>query len=112
MRINKENISMVRGDSEALYVSCMENGVAREFVVGDTVFFTIKRNTSTDEKVIQKIVTEFHDGKALVEILPADTKTLPIGRYVYDIQITFANGTVKTVVGPATFEIAAEVTYE
>ena len=61
---------------------------------------------------MQKIVTEFHDGKALVEILPPDTKTLPIGRYVYDIQITFANGTVKTVVGPAIFEITAEVTYE
>ena len=61
---------------------------------------------------MQRIITEFHDGKALAEILPADTKTLPIGRYVYDIQITFADGTVKTVVGPATFEIAAEVTYE
>ena len=112
MKVNGTDLAMIRGDSESITLSLKEGNAVISFVTGDTVYFTVKRSPIVDEIALQKIVTEFHDGKALVDIFPADTKTLPIGRYVYDIQITFANGTVKTVVGPATLEIAAEVTYE
>ena len=112
MTIVGKNMSMIRGDTEAINVSLTEDGVARPFVSGDTVYFTIKKYASETEKILQKVIETFTDGKALISILPADTALLKVMPYVYDVQIVFADGTKKTVVGPATFEITAEVTYE
>ena len=104
---------MIRGDSEAIKVSCRdENGVDFHFAEGDTVYFTVKRNTNTEEKILQKIVTEFTDGVALITIFPEDTKELKTGIYYYDIQLNRENGQVKTIIPPSKFTINAEVTYE
>ena len=51
---------MIRGDSEAIKVSCRdESGADIPLVEGDIVYFTVKRSTNTEEKILQKIVTEF-----------------------------------------------------
>ena len=112
MIITGTNMSMVRGDTEAFTVACTEDGVTRAFVTGDTVYFTVKKTVSDTEKTLQKVITSFIDGKALIDISSADTKTLDTKVYVYDIQIVFSNGTKKTVVGPSVFELTSEVTYE
>ena len=112
MTITGTNMSMVRGDTEAFTVACTEDGVARSFVTGDTVYFTVKKTVSETEKTLQKVITTFTDGKALVDILPIDTKNLDAKPYVYDIQIVFSNGTKKTVISPSVFELTSEVTYE
>ena len=112
MTINGEDISMIRGDTESLTVSITEDGEAKDFVDGDTVYFTVKANKETTTKTLQKTVTSFTDGAAVIEIAHADTSSLTVGIYDYDIQATFADGTVKTVIGPAYFELLPEVTYE
>ena len=113
MEIQGTNISMIRGDSEAIKISCRdENGVDIPFVEGDIVYFTVKRSTSTEEKILQKIVTEFTKGVALITIFPKDTRELKTGIYYYDIQLTRADGTVKTIIPPSKFTIKGEVTYE
>ena len=112
MTIVGTNISMVRGDTEAMTVSCTENGVARAFVTGDKVYFTVKKTVSETEKILQKVITTFTDGKAHIDILPSDTKALACKSYIYDIQIVFADGTVKTIIGPSTFDLTSEVTYD
>ncbi len=114
MKIQGTNISMIRGDSEAIKVSCRdESGADIPLVEGDIVYFTIKRSTSTEEKILQKIVTEFTEGVALITILPKDTRELKTGvYYYYDIQLNRANGQVKTIIPPSKFTINAEVTYE
>ena len=40
---------------------------------------------------------------------PSDTKNLPFGNYVYDIELTTADGFVDTFIGPATFTLTGEV---
>lgn len=105
-------MSMFSGDSEAFFVSCMENKIARPFVTGDVVYFTVKKNISNEEKVLQKVITSFVDGKALIELSPADTKELTPMRYIYDAKIILAGGFQKTVLGPAEFELKAVVTDE
>ncbi len=113
MKIQGTNISMIRGDTEAIKVSCRnESGVDVHFAEGDIVYFTVKRNTSTEEKTLQKIVTEFTEGVALISIFPEDTRELKTSVYYYDIQLNRANGQVKTIIPPSTFTINAEVTYE
>lgn len=102
-------MSMVRGDSEALIVKCSDD----PFVDGDTIEFTVRKRVKS-EKVIHKTVTEFEedeDGAAYIEILPEDTSELEFGDYVYDIQLTKANGWVTTLIKRAKFTLEDEVTY-
>ena len=104
---------MIRGDSECIKVSCRnESGVDIPLVEGDIVYFTVKRNTNTEEKILQKIVTEFTEGVALITIFPEDTRELKTGIYYYDIQLNRADGTVKTIIPPSIFAVKGEVTYE
>ena len=113
MKIQGTNISMIRGDSEVIKVSCRdESGADIPLAEGDIVYFTVKRSTNTEEKILQKIVTEFTEGVALITIFPKDTRELKPGIYYYDIQLNRANGQVKTIIPPSKFTINAEVTYE
>ena len=113
MKIQGTNLSMIRGDSEAIKVSCRdESGADVPLVEGDIVYFTVKKSTYTEEKTLQKIVTEFTEGVALISIFPEDTRELKTGSYYYDIQLTRANGQVKTIIPPSKFTINEEVTYE
>lgn len=113
MIVNGTNIYITRGDSESLAISTVNAlGLFAPLVTGDTVYLTIKENINTAAKILQFTITTFTDGKAIVNILPASTKTLAYGIYVYDIQIKKADGTVRTIVRPSTFEIGGEVTYE
>lgn len=99
---------MTRGDTESITVSI--HGGA--FVAGDTVELTVRRSPNAAEKKIHKVVTEFtDDGKAIIPFYPADTGGMQFGQYVYDVQVTFADGTVCTIIKPSLFEITAEVTY-
>ena len=45
----------------------------------------------------------------LLEIAPEDTEPLPFGRYVYDIELTTADGTVDTFISKAIINICEEV---
>jgi hypothetical protein len=108
------NLSMIRGDTESITVSLSdETGNKINFELGDTLYFTIKDNVNTVNKVMQKQITDFNeDGNAVIEILPSDTKELKYKEYVYDIQLTREDGTVTTIIPPSSFVIEGEVTYE
>ena len=61
---------------------------------------------------MKKIITEFDDGTALININPEDTNDLSYVSYVYDIQLTKQDGTVKTIILPSKLTITGEVTYD
>ena len=73
----------------------------------DQVLFTVKRNTYTNEIIFQKNVGYGQ----VVMILPEDTASLPYGTYVYDVQVTTAQGIVNTVITPNPFIVDREVTW-
>lgn len=113
MQVKGFNLLMPRGDTAGLWVDVSQMEISLE--EGDKVYFTVKESTLKTEKLLQKIVTVFEDGKAHIVINPADTKDLAFGTYVYDIQITFGSGMVKTITPTkptALFTILPEVTYE
>lgn len=101
----KVNIAMTRGDSESITVRC-----SQPFAPGDTVYFTVREDAES-EILLQKAVTEFPDGEAVILILPGDTEPLDFGTYLYDIQVTRAGGVVTTLVIPSRFKLNEEVTY-
>ena len=113
MEIQGYNISMIRGDTEAIKISCKDaQGVDVPLGDGDTLYFTVKTSVSTEEKEMQKVITEFLDGIAYINISPDDTKFMRFRRYYYDIQLTRADGTVKTIIPPSIFTVKGEVTYD
>ena len=77
---------------------------------GDTVYFTVNDKLENDEPKIQKVITSFHEHKAVIMLTSEDTD-LPVGKYYYDVQINTADGRVDTVMGPSTFKILGGVTY-
>ena len=113
MKIKGTNISMTRGDSEAIKVTVKDTlGNVVPLVTGDTIYFTVRDHMMSTTKIIEKIITEFDDGQALITIDPQDTNDLRFAPYVYDIQLTRENGMVKTIVTPSQFLITGEVTYD
>lgn len=114
MTVTGTNISMVRGDSEALTIRLIDqDGVTQvDFEFGDTVYFTVREALGDTVTILQKTVVSFTDGEALIQIDPSDTSTLFFKTYVYDIQWTKADGQVKTIVPASDFTILAEVTYD
>ena len=113
MKIQGTNISMTRGDSEAIKVTVKDTlGNAVPLVTGDTIHFTVREHIRSATKIIEKIITEFDDGEALININPQDTNELSYISYVYDIQLTRENGTVKTIIPPSQLTITGEVTYD
>ena len=113
MKISGSDISMVRGDSETIVVSVNnEDGSLRPLEEGDTIYFTVKKDAHTKEKALQKVITDFVDGTALIKIEPEDTRNLMYRPYVYDIQLTEADGTVTTIIKKSTFRVSEEVNHE
>lgn len=113
MKVDGRNISMIRGDSESITVSCSDtNGNIIPLIGGDKIYFTVKEDEYRTEKIFQKVITEFTDGKAIINILPTDTKDLRFKTYKYDVQLNRGDGYVKTIIPVSNFEILAEVTYD
>lgn len=105
-RINEDNsMEIIRGDSGIFTIELIdEQGEPYELQPGDTVFFTVKENTKSDDALIQK-------NTFLVEIEPEDTEELEYGDYVYDIQFVYSTGFIDTIIPPTLFRIKEEVTF-
>ena len=105
-----------RGDTDVLALALTKNGVAYTLASGDTALLSIKKDVKQlDTYDVQKAVSS--DGT--ITMLAADTKRLDAGLtvndpralYYYDVQISFADGQVKTI-GPYRFYLLAEVTVD
>lgn len=73
---------------------------------GDEIRFAMKKNYDDAECLIEKdIDTE----DLILHLAPADTKTLDVGEYVYDIQLTTAGGDVDTFIAMAKLVLTEEV---
>jgi hypothetical protein len=106
MIISKNNdIEMVRGNSESFTVSFS----VRPLAPGDIIEFTV-RTPIFDQLKIHKKITEFTDGKAVVELIPEDTKDLFIQNYNYDVRLTDVDGIITTIIECANFKIKKDVT--
>lgn len=106
-RIAGKNITMTRGDSLVLTVGITQpDGTAYEVQEGDVVRFAMKKRYTDAEPLITKIIP--HDTMELY-LRPEDTKELAFGSYVYDMQLTYANGDVDTFIDQASLTLTKEV---
>jgi hypothetical protein len=99
-------ISMIAKDTGDLVIA-LTNYVLTQ---GDKVYFTINNELEKEKPLVEKVITEFTDNKAVIKLTSADTDLAP-GTYLYDVQVNTVDGRVDTVLGPAKFKIAGGVRY-
>lgn len=102
-------IQLTRGDTAALTVDIVNEVASTQYEMAsdDKLTFSVKKTVNDRRYYFQKIVT----GTNRIVIDPSDTKNMGFGTYVYDVQLEKSIGDISTVVGPATFELLAEVTW-
>ena len=105
-KINGTTITLTRGDSFYCQLTLKQNGQAYTPAVGDSIRFAMKKNYFDTEALITKTVPT---DTLILNLEPSDTKTLEFGKYVYDLEMTFANGDIDTFINEADFVIAPEV---
>lgn len=91
--IKNNRISLTRGDSFIAHISMTRNGEAYIPTAEDSIRFAMKRNYSEAEPLLIKNIPS---NTQILQLDPEDTRSLPFGKYVYDIEITFENGVVDT----------------
>lgn len=106
-KVRNNTIFLTRGDTfKAKITITYPNGKVYTPIEGDSVRFALKESVEDEECLIYR---EVPIDTMLLVINPEDTKELEFGSYVYDIQLTKANGDVDTFITASKFKLTAEV---
>ena len=108
-KVDDNNISLIRGDTGSFNIQIVDSaGEEVTLNENDALTFTLRRSASHPSILLQKYI----DVAALTLLIkPDDTAGLTFGKYVYDIQLRAADGSVDTIIPPHSFEVLEEVTY-
>lgn len=114
----KQDLTIPRGDSREYRLEVVDENSNVVNLTGATLRFTVKKNNSiadpgefqlTSASAAQILIDDPGNGKARIFVTNANTQTLEIRRYIYDVQVQPASGGVKTVVS-GTFAVTEDAT--
>ncbi len=106
-RVRNNTIYLTRGDTfKAKLTINYPDGSIYEPKEGDSIRFAMKADVEDEECLIFR---DIPIDTMLLVLYPGDTKNLEFGSYVYDIQLTKANGDVDTFITASKLKITAEV---
>jgi hypothetical protein len=89
-----QNISLTRGDTGIFHIILQnKNGKAYTPQSGDSLRFALGKSWGKDTIFTKQIPLD----TCILEIEPADTKSLDFKKYKYDIEFTDAAGHVSTI---------------
>lgn len=100
-------ILLTRGDS-AEFAITIRNTKGGNYILkdDDTLRLTVKKSINDSNFVLQKVLV----GSDTFKLSPADTKGLNFATYIYDVELTTADGDVYTVIPQSKFTLLPEVT--
>lgn len=106
-KIEGTTITLTRGDSFYSEIKIKTAaGAAYTPQAGESVRFALKRFYTDAEPLILKTIPT---DTMLLYLAPEETKALAVGEYVYDVELTRANGDVDTFISEAKFIVTNEV---
>ncbi len=109
-RIDKTTIYLTRGDTFEARVEAIrpDSEKAEPYIPmeGDSVRFALKCRY---EDPMPLLIKEIPIDTMILILAPEETKSLPFGKYVYDIQMTFANGKRDTFIPKGRLYLTEEV---
>lgn len=105
--VNKTAITLTRGDTLKLRVN-IKNADGTPYVPDETdeIRFAMKKYYDDSQPLINRVIP---NDTLILQLDPVDTKTLPFGKYVYDIQLTNAIGEIDTFITKASIRLTEEV---
>lgn len=108
-QISGNKITLTKGDTFSAKVSILKKKTKEVYEPsdGDEVLFSLKESFSeSDPILISKIIP---NDTMILRLEADETKQLHVGSYVFDVQITMADGTVDTFIDKGIFTITEEV---
>lgn len=113
IKVSGTKIQMTRGDTLRVLVNLTQDGEPYEPQSGDSVRFAMRLaglNAAGTEYsnpicVDKPIPTD----TMVLELEPSDTAELGFGQYVYDVEVTFDDGSIDTPIASASLKITPEV---
>lgn len=106
-KVRKNTIFLTRGDTFKAHLTInYPDGSVYTPKEGDSIRFALKENIEDEECLILR---DIPIDTMLLVLYPEDTKELEFGSYVYDIQLTKANGDVDTFITASKLKLTAEV---
>ncbi len=123
VKVTDNKIAMTRGDTLKVRVSPYTvtldehgeviNKTPYTPVAGDTLRFAVKHTTMRGGKQYKDenplILKNIPYNTCILQLDPSDTKNLDFDTYVYDVEITYADGTVYTFIDTEEFKLTPEV---
>lgn len=107
VNIQGSTITLTKGDTLRVTLSLSDQaGNTYVPVEGDSIRFAMKRRYNDATPLILKPIPT---DTLVFEIAPLETKALPCAEYVYDIEMTYANGDVDTFISKAKLILTEEV---
>lgn len=101
-------ITLTRGDTAVLKLVIRDPCKKIYALHGrDKALLTVKSSPDDSIKIIEVIADKMQQ----FTLYPEDTKSLSCGKYCYDIQVVFEDGSINTVIPLADFIIAKEMTW-
>ena len=82
-----------------------------EFDSSDSAVLSVRKSRDEDVDNDNPILLQIPFENGRFHIRSEDTKDMDFGNYSYDVQVTFSDGRINTVIGPNIFRILPEVTY-
>ena len=82
-----------------------------EFEDADSAVLSVRKSRDEDVDNDNPILLQIPLKNGRFHICSEDTKDMDFGNYSYDVQVTFSDGRINTVIGPNIFRILPEVTY-
>ncbi len=108
-KVRNNTIFLTRGDTFKAHLTInYPDGSVYTPKEGDSIRFALKESVDDDDTKLL-IFRDIPIDTMMLVIYPGDTKLLEFGNYVYDIQLTKANGDVDTFITASKFKITAEV---
>ena len=106
-KIKKSVIFLTRGDSLWAQLELYDKD-GNPYVPdpADKIRFAFNDELNMDDPIFTKVIP---NDTLLLKIDPEDTKSLEVGDYWYDIEITMSNGFVDTFIPPSRFKVTDEV---
>ena len=106
-KVNGNTIYLTRGDTFKAHLTINNpDGSVYTPVEGDKIRFALKENVEDEECLILR---DIPIDTMLLTIYPGDTKELDFGTYIYDVQITKANGDIDTFITASKLKLTVEV---
>lgn len=116
IKVSGTKIQMTRGDTLRVQVNLTQDGEPYEPQAGDSVRFAMRLaglNTAGTEYANPICVDKtIPTDTMILELEPSDTAELGFGKYVYDIEVTFADGSIDTPIASASLTLMPEVATE